>query len=615
MHYCRKENILDKYNVKYVVSVINKFPGFLLPVYYHNGLYFGTTIDDFGRIESFYECSDINKYTVVIEVKRHESLSRAVGDKALFCFALSSDCLKMAEENEIKEFVAEYRDEKVKKEDLVDESKLFFWQKVFYFLEDYEGWLIFLRHISIDIKSKYKFWFVSEYSNIIDHLIKENINKRDEGNRIFKAKVLGGRPINGTIKISGHVESTIPILIAATLCNEPVIISNVPNTKAVCEVIRAIRSIGAKIGWIDKNRIIVFGTQITNYIIDDISNFKYAKYFIGILLTKIGRARIVVEHNSQFRKDILDLDIKYLEEYGANCRFENGDLVVTSEKLDSAKIYFDDISTESTILAMLIACNIKGGTQLINVAKDPEVVDVASFLNAIGVRVFGAGTDRIRVIGGKEFKGINYSVVSSPLEAELYMACAAVTKGNIRIRNAIPNHLRAFFAILREMGIEIVVDGDEILINANTKGESSLKTISADYFPGITKNEQTIIISILMILKEKFVISGALSAANFQYFNEFQKLGIDIAYRDSTDIYVDGNYQMTGSEVQAIDLVNGMAVLIATLGIKDLSKILGIDKVFDEIPYIFEQLKYLGAKIIIDKPKQAKKKEVKKKIV
>lgn len=406
---------MDNYKVKCVVSVIDKFPEFLLPIYYHNGLYFWAAIDEFGRIENFYECLDFNRYAVVIEVQQNDNLSRAIGDKALFCFALSSVCLKIAEENEIKEYLAKYCNERAIKEDLTNESKLFFWQKIFYFLDDYEGWLMYLRHVSKDIKSKYKLWFVSEYSNIIDRLIGENVNKRDEGNKIFKAKVMGEQPLNGTVKISGYVESAIPILIASTLCNEPVIINNVPNTKTVCEVIGAIRCMGAKIGWIDKNRIIVLNSQITNHIIEGISNFKYAKYFIGILLTKIGKARIIIEHNSQFRIDSLDLDAKYLKEYGASSWFENGDLVVTANKLNSAKVYFDDISTESTILAILIACNINGITQLINVAKDPEVVDVANFLNAIGAKVFGAGTNRIRIIGVKSFKGIDYSVIPSVL--------------------------------------------------------------------------------------------------------------------------------------------------------------------------------------------------------
>lgn len=204
---------------------------------------------------------------------------------------------------------------------------------------------------------------------------------------------------------------------------------------------------------------------------------------------------------------------------------------------------------------------------------------------------------------------------TSPIEAELYMACATVTKGNIRIRNVIPDHLKTFLTILEEIGIEIVVDGDEILINANTKRKCSLKIITADYFPGITKNEQTIFVSIFVILKEKIEINGFSSGDIFLYFNEFRKFGMDIVYWDSTDFYLDGNYQLTGSEVQAIDLFNGIALLIVTLGIKDLSKILNVDKVFDEIPYVFETLRYLGAKIIIDEPRQVKKKDENKKIV
>ncbi len=278
--------------------------------------------------------------------------------------------------------------------------------------------------------------------------------------------IKGGNPLIGEIEIGGAKNAALAILAAAIMSDEAVTVDNIPDVRDINVLLQAIEGIGATVERIGKHTARITGRTIksTRVDYDYIKKIRASYYLLGALLGKYKRAEVALPGGCNIGSRPIDQHKKGFEAMGAEVFIEYGMIVSSAKKLSGSHIYFDMASVGATINVMMAAVLAEGNTILENAAKEPHVVDVANFLNSMGAKIKGAGTDVIRIKGVKALHGTEYSIIPDQIEAGTFMLAAAATKGDIVVKNVIPKHLEAISAKLIEIGCQITEEDDAIRV-------------------------------------------------------------------------------------------------------------------------------------------------------
>lgn len=408
--------------------------------------------------------------------------------------------------------------------------------------------------------------------------------------------IRGGIPLIGEVEIGGAKNAALAILAAAVMCDEPVVIDNIPDIRDISVLLSAIQEIGAGVERLGKHTVKITGKTIKTVRVDhdSIKKIRASYYLLGALLGKYRKAEVPLPGGCNIGIRAIDQHKKGFEALGAVVKIEHGMIIADTDSLRGCHLYFDMVSVGATINVMLAAALAEGNTILENAAKEPHVVDVANFLNSMGANIKGAGTDVIRIKGVRALHGTEYSIIPDQIEAGTFMVAAAATKGDVVVRNVIPKHLEAISAKLSEIGCQITEEDDAVRVFGNNElKHTQIKTLPYPGFPTDMQPQMTVT---LALSKGTSIVTETIFDNRFKYVDELAKMGATIKVEGNTAI-VDGIRKLTGAEVSAPDLRAGAALVIAGLAADGYT-------VIDDIQYIErgyegfdEKLRQLGAQI------------------
>ncbi|MBZ9625226.1 UDP-N-acetylglucosamine 1-carboxyvinyltransferase [Clostridium sp. FP2] len=408
-------------------------------------------------------------------------------------------------------------------------------------------------------------------------------------------EITRGNPLKGSITIPGSKNSSLPLLAACCLCDEVVILKNIPNISDVSLVCDIAKDIGMKI-IIKEDKLILDPSNINSAIIDHnkSADFRASYYFAGALLAKFKRVSIGYPGGDDFGSRPIDQHIKGLEALGAKFNFYKDYYVVQANKLIGADIYLDVISSGATINIMLAAVLAQGKTILRNAAKDPEVVDVAIFLNEMGAFVKGAGTDIITIEGVKSLGGGTHCAIPDRLIAGAYLMAAAITGGDIKASGIIPEHLISCTAKLEEAGVCIEEGND--FIRAYTQGKIQGVNVKATMYPGFATDLQQPLTALLILASSHSVIVDKVYPGRFNHCQELNRMGADIIIKEGSAI-IPGNRSLKGAWVNASDVRAGISLILAGLIAEGTTYITGVEHIERGYVNIVKDFLSLGANI------------------
>lgn len=408
--------------------------------------------------------------------------------------------------------------------------------------------------------------------------------------------IKGGNPLVGEVEIGGAKNAALAILSAAVMTDETVTIENLPNVRDINVLLNAMQEIGAKVDRIDAHTVKINGSFIRDLNVDNefIRKIRASYYLIGALLGKYKRAEVALPGGCDIGSRPIDLHMKGFRALGANVDIKYGQVIASAERLVGTHIYLDKVSVGATINIMMAASLAEGKTIIENAAKEPHVVDVANFLNSMGAKIRGAGTDVIRIVGVEKLHKTEYSIIPDQIEAGTFMMAAAATKGDVTVKNVIPKHLEAISAKLLEVGCEVEEFDDAVRVVASKPLRHTQVTTLP--YPGFPTDMQPQIAVVLGISGGTSTVTESIFENRFKYVDELTRMGADIKVESNIAI-ITGVEQYTGARVNAPDLRAGAALVIAGLaaeGITVVDDIYYIERGYEEFE---KKLSALGALI------------------
>ncbi len=407
----------------------------------------------------------------------------------------------------------------------------------------------------------------------------------------------GGKPLHGSVDISGAKNAALAIIAAAIMADEPVTVNNLPDVNDVRVMLEAIREIGAGVDRKDKHTVVIEGSTINALIVDYeyIKKIRASYYLLGSLLGKYKRAEVAMPGGCAIGARPMDLHEKGFRALGAEVDEGYGLISARAKELCGAHIYLDKVSVGATINIMMAAVLAEGKTTIENAAKEPHVVDVANFLNSMGANVKGAGTDMIRITGVKSLHGTEYSVIPDQIEAGTFMYAAAATHGEVTVRNVIPKHLEATTAKLLEAGCRIAEGDDAVTVSARDITLLPTQVTTLPY-PGFPTDMQPQMTAVLGLADGVSTVTESIFDNRFKYVAELIRMGASIRVESNIAI-ITGVDHYTGAHVSAPDLRAGAALVIAGLaadGITTIDDIHFVERGYEDFT---EKLRGIGAEI------------------
>lgn len=393
--------------------------------------------------------------------------------------------------------------------------------------------------------------------------------------------IKGKVPLKGEVRISGAKNAVLGILAAAIMADETVTVENVPDVNDSNVVLEALADIGAKVKHTAAHTVEIDGSTISNYTVgyESIRRIRASYYLIGALLGKYKEAKVALPGGCDIGSRPIDLHIKGFKALGAEVEILPGGFIyVKADKLTGANIFFDTVSVGATINLMLAACMAEGDTILENAAKEPHIVDVANFLNAMGANIKGAGTDIIRIKGVEKLHGTTYSIIPDQIEAGTFMIAAAVTGGDVTVCDVIPKHLESISAKLIEMGCTIEEGDETVRVIAPAPERLKATNIKTLPYPGFPTDMQPQMAVALSLAKGSSIVNESVFENRFRYIDELARLG-GKAKVDGGTAYIEGVEGFSGAKLIAPDLRAGAALVLAALAAEGISEV-------DDIVYI-----------------------------
>ena len=414
-----------------------------------------------------------------------------------------------------------------------------------------------------------------------------------------KYLIHGGRPLHGTIHISGAKNAAVAIIPAALLVDGVCRIENVPQISDVTLILQILRELGADVRLVNRTTVEVDCSHIRNRQVpyELARKIRASYYLVGALLSRFGWAEVPLPGGCDLGGRPVDQHIKGFVSMGAEVDVRNGLIyarVPNGARLSGGQVYLDIVSVGATMNIMLAATLASGMTVIENAAKEPHIVDLANFLNSMGADIRGAGTDVIKIHGVARLRGGSYSIIPDQIEAGTYMAAVAAAGGEVLIKNVIPKHLDCITAKLVEMGVEVEELDDALrLRREGPMGRVNVKTMP---YPGFPTDMQPQIAAALCIAQGTSVLTEGVWDNRYRYVDEFRRMGAQIQV-DGKVAVIEGVDHLTGAPVHACDLRAGAAMIIAGLAAQGTTEIDGIHHIERGYETIVEKLANLGADI------------------
>ncbi|MFE5322576.1 UDP-N-acetylglucosamine 1-carboxyvinyltransferase [Paenibacillus sp. NPDC056579] len=410
-----------------------------------------------------------------------------------------------------------------------------------------------------------------------------------------KLMVAGGRPLRGTVQISGAKNSAIALIPAAILSETTVTLDNLPILSDVAIYTELLEELGATVEWKEDQMIIDPGALRSKPMPNgNVKKLRASYYLMGALLGRFGEATIGLPGGCNFEPRPIDQHIKGFEALGARVSTENGALHIQAKELRGAKIYLDVVSVGATINIMLAASRAKGVTLIENAAKEPEIIDVATLLNSMGAKIKGAGTETIRIEGVDSLHGCRHSIIPDRIQAGTYMIAAAATRGDVIVDNVIPKHMEALTAKLQEMGVHIYEMDESIRVVGQPFYESV--DVKALVYPGFATDLQSPMASLLTQTKGVSILTDYVYSNRFKHIPELVRMGARVKVEGRSAV-IEGSI-LSAAKVKATDLRAGAALVIAGLtvvdGVTEISGVEYIDRGYDRL---VANLSELGAEV------------------
>lgn len=411
-----------------------------------------------------------------------------------------------------------------------------------------------------------------------------------------KLMIAGGRPLRGTVSISGAKNSAVALIPAAILAETTVTLDNLPAISDVAIYMELLTELGASIEWQGDQMIIhPEGLRSIPLPNGNVKKLRASYYLMGALLGRFGEAVVGLPGGCNFEPRPIDQHIKGFEALGAEVTNEGGAIHLRAKQLRGARIYLDVVSVGATINIMLAAARAKGVTIIENAAKEPEIIDVATLLSSMGARIKGVGTETIRIEGVDSLHGCRHSIIPDRIQAGTYMIAAAATRGDVLVDNVIPKHMEAVTAKLQEMGV-IIEELDES-IRVIGSPEYAQVDVKALIYPGFATDIQSPMASLLTQAKGTSILTDYVYSNRFKYVPELVRMGARIKLEGRSAI-IEGGVPLSGAKVTATDLRAGAALVVAgltvTSGITEVSGLEYIERGYDNL---VENLSMLGAEV------------------
>mgnify|MGYP004599997311 FL=1 len=412
-----------------------------------------------------------------------------------------------------------------------------------------------------------------------------------------KIKIEGNHELSGTITVGGAKNSVVALIPAAILCDETVTISNVPNITDVDDLEKILLHLNAKIERSPGTVVINSSDIINKEITQELSKkLRASYYFMGALLGKFNRVEMYFPGGCAIGARPINLHLKGFESLGATITEEDNHFIIEAKKLHGNNIYLDFPSVGATINIMLAAVKAKGKTVIDNAAQEPEIVNIATYLNNMGAKIKGAGTSTITIIGVKHLHKCFHEVIPDRIEAGTYLIIASLLGKNLKIDNMIPNHLEALIAKLTESGVQMQIGLDNIIVNAKKKYlATDIKTL---VYPGFATDLQQIMATFLTQCKGRSVIEETIYENRFQNLEYLNKMGAKTKVKkDNRKAIIKGPTKLKGTCVSATDLRGGASLLVAALIAEGTTTIDNVAYILRGYDKIIEKLTAVGAKI------------------
>ena len=381
-----------------------------------------------------------------------------------------------------------------------------------------------------------------------------------------KLIINGGRPLQGKVRISGAKNAALAILCASLMAGDEVVLENIPDISDVRVMIDIIKHVGAEVNWLSSSslRIVAPDVIVADPPCELVKKLRASNLLLGPVLAKFGYAKVSLPGGCNIGVRPMDLHFKGLAGMGAQIRLEGGFAVgEIAHRLKGARIYLDFPSVGATENIMMAACLAEGQTVLENVAKEPEIVDLANFLNSLGAKVRGAGTDAIKVEGVPKLGGCErYAVIPDRIESGTFMVAAAATRGHLVLENVIPLHVEPICAKLREAGVQVDEYDDMLTVVAD--GDLRPVDIRTMPYPGFPTDMQSQMMAFLSTIRGTSIIIENIFENRFQIADELVKMGANIKVEGRMAV-VEGVEGLYGTKTKATDLRAGAALVIAAL--------------------------------------------------
>jgi len=408
-----------------------------------------------------------------------------------------------------------------------------------------------------------------------------------------KLIIRGGQRLSGKVKVSGSKNAAVAILPAVVLSQDKLTLHNLPDIIDVHTMVGILEDLGVPIRRRGANSIEFRPSMLRGYTppYDLVKKMRASYYLMGSLLARYGRAEVPIPGGCDLGPRPIDQHLKGFAAMGANIEIERGLISLSANKLRGAHIYLDVVSVGATVNLMLAAVMAEGKTVLENVAKEPEIVDLANFLNAMGASIKGAGTDVIRITGVSELGGAEHVVIPDRIEAGTFMLAAAITGGDVVIDEVIPKHLEAVLAKLREVGVDVEVEPERIRVRG--MGELEPVDLKTFPYPGFPTDLQPLMMVLLTAARGTSVITENVFDGRFRHVDELKRMGARIKVEGRTAI-IEGGEPLSGAPVTATDLRAGAALLLAGLAAQGETVLSDVEHIYRGYDHLEEKLAGLG---------------------
>lgn len=413
-----------------------------------------------------------------------------------------------------------------------------------------------------------------------------------------KLIVTGKKAIHGEVTISGAKNAVLPIIVGALLAEDITVLHDVPKLSDVATIKEVLEILGAKITF-ENHTMTIDSRDLNNWDApyNYVQKMRASVLIMGPLLARLGKAKISMPGGCAIGTRPIDLHLKGLEALGADIQINHGDMnaVVPGGKLKGNRIYLDFPSVGATEHIMMAATTAEGTTVIENAAEEPEIVDLANFLNSMGANVRGAGTNVIKIEGVEQLHGTTYTIIPDRIEAGSYMIAAAITGGDLLVKNVIIDHIKPLIAKMIECGVEIIEEGNNLRVRSN--GRLKAVDIKTMPYPGFPTDMQAQFMALMTVAEGTSVFTETVFENRFMHADELRRMGANIKI-DGRNAIVEGVSRLTGCKVKATDLRAGAALIIAALaaeGQTEITELQYIDRGYEDL---IEKFQTIGADIV-----------------